>query len=99
MSAASFSEAEFIHEPRITGIKRKWSLQLRSLDPALSECSKTLPVSERRLEGATSYRILLPATPPGDWFRPAGSSFLTDEQSCYTPSVASADIQCRVNCN
>jgi hypothetical protein len=62
-------------------LKTKWSLQLRSLDPALSERFKTLPVSKQQLEGATSSRILLPTTPAGDWFRPVGSSFLTNEQS------------------
>jgi hypothetical protein len=51
------------------------------LDPTLSENLVSLPESRRQLEGATSWRVFLPSTPTGDWFRAIGSSFLTDEQS------------------
>ncbi len=46
--------------------QKKWPLRLRFLDPTLSVSSLPLPESEYQPEGATSCRVFLPATPPGD---------------------------------
>jgi hypothetical protein len=46
-----------------------------------------LPGIERQLEGATSHRIFLPATPISDWLRPIGSSLLVQRTNLLSPSV------------
>src|SRR5262249_21589252 len=79
--------------------KWKWSLQLRSFDPTSSENSKTLPVSKRRLEGATSSQIFLPRTPTVDFDFFDRFQLPNRRTKLLTPSVAFAGIQTLVNYN
>jgi hypothetical protein len=67
--------------------KKNGRCKSRFLDPTLSESSFPVPGIEYRLVGATCYRIFLPVTPAGDWFRPTGPSLLVQRTNLLSPSV------------